>query len=1028
MKFKKIELHAFRAYKDKEDGTFDFTLPEDEVANFVSIYAPNGFGKTSFYDGVEWGMTNSILRLEAQSELAKVERGAVEQSQGTRQKQYILKNKYADEQENGYVSLYTTIQDEPFIKYIPDPNRAGSTDYQFDRSPIHNKYFRDVLLSQEGIDSFLKETNPHVRYEKFLDHFGDEKVSRYYEYLDRLQKKNDKEISALQNKIDELTKLTSEPVDEAVFHNVNQKIQELRELGEESFSAIDDQFDKTKKLQLDDMIDLRSINMTDIIQEYEKQKKLLFDLQSRKSDYFIKKQEYLNNQGEIESLQIFLKQMEELKLYQQNTQALKDEVANLYYLRDNYSSYKRFSETIIQNNANIAVNNEKVVETTNELQSLNTEYKLIVVRHEEKNRSLQQLRSEINNASILFELLKKKSDAIDEVKKEFKNKNDEKVRLENNISDLLVLESKLSSTIESAKFNIYLDIRDQDKYKSLIEKVEVLIENIQKKKDELVTLEKEAIHFKQLHTDLQKLLQLGTTFINENHLSNCPLCSRQYESNEELYDRILLNPLLDEVRKKSLIDKKEIETSIASLQKEMDSYQNKILDSLNFELNTFKDQIKNSDYRYRQAKIDISKLEDCLKGLELECNHLQVQSNHLSLDEYKNQREKVLATCTNELEDIKQRISDMGKSIEGKNSDLSALNIRLQQLKDDIKQIQNNELFQKYHEFNHSLTAIDNVFKRITEKIQSVETDISNEIARNNELQLKVKKSFENMPQSSIKDLQEKLTQLYELSKNILKGIDLFERICKTEFKCSTFNEHSLKEQLDNELTRIDQALIYNKRIIEGLKILMSYGENLLRLIERKSIEREKRGLESELSLKNQVKESVCHEKRDVEETITTEVQAFFHESLINDIYKKIDPHPDYKNVSFTCKFEKGKGELHVFVDNDDNMPISPTLYYSTAQLNVLCLSIFLAKALHAKDDDDNDIDAIFIDDPIQAMDSINILSTIDLLRSLIVNHGKQIILSTHDENFHLLLQKKIPETLFGSKFIQLETFGKVAQ
>lgn len=66
------------------------------------------------------------------------------------------------------------------------------------------------------------------------------------------------------------------------------------------------------------------------------------------------------------------------------------------------------------------------------------------------------------------------------------------------------------------------------------------------------------------------------------------------------------------------------------------------------------------------------------------------------------------------------------------------------------------------------------------------------------------------------------------------------------------------------------------------------------------------------------------------------------------------------------------------------------------------------------------------MDDPIQSMDSINILSTIDLLTSIVVNQQKQVILSTHDENFHNLLQKKIPSDLFKSKFMELETFGKV--
>ncbi len=68
----------------------------------------------------------------------------------------------------------------------------------------------------------------------------------------------------------------------------------------------------------------------------------------------------------------------------------------------------------------------------------------------------------------------------------------------------------------------------------------------------------------------------------------------------------------------------------------------------------------------------------------------------------------------------------------------------------------------------------------------------------------------------------------------------------------------------------------------------------------------------------------------------------------------------------------------------------------------------------------------IFIDDPIQSMDSINILSTIDLIRSIVFNQKKQIVLSTHDDNFFNLLQKKIPPGKFKAKYIELETFGKV--
>ncbi|HCX7587844.1 TPA: DNA repair protein, partial [Escherichia coli] len=155
-------------------------------------------------------------------------------------------------------------------------------------------------------------------------------------------------------------------------------------------------------------------------------------------------------------------------------------------------------------------------------------------------------------------------------------------------------------------------------------------------------------------------------------------------------------------------------------------------------------------------------------------------------------------------------------------------------------------------------------------------------------------------------------------------------------------------------------------------------------------------------------------------------INNFFYEDLINSIYKKIDPHPAFKKVEFKADFDSDKPGLNIVVSDEVGEQISPILYFSAAQTNILSLSVFLASALHAKDDEGNPINVVMIDDPIQSMDSINILSTIDLLRSICVQFDKQIIISTHDENFFALLQRKIPAQIFGSKFLQLEKFGVV--
>lgn len=176
------------------------------------------------------------------------------------------------------------------------------------------------------------------------------------------------------------------------------------------------------------------------------------------------------------------------------------------------------------------------------------------------------------------------------------------------------------------------------------------------------------------------------------------------------------------------------------------------------------------------------------------------------------------------------------------------------------------------------------------------------------------------------------------------------------------------------------------------------------------------------------LKEKIGGELELVNTILDRQLDNMFQTDLINEIYRKIDPHPNFSQIRFACGFGlKNKPTLNVIVrDRDTEKEISPLLYFSAAQLNILSLSIFLARALNAKSPEGHPLDLILIDDPIHSMDSINVLSTIDLLRGIALNHNKQIIISTHDENFYELLKRKIPAGLCQSKFLKLRSLGQV--
>ena len=66
------------------------------------------------------------------------------------------------------------------------------------------------------------------------------------------------------------------------------------------------------------------------------------------------------------------------------------------------------------------------------------------------------------------------------------------------------------------------------------------------------------------------------------------------------------------------------------------------------------------------------------------------------------------------------------------------------------------------------------------------------------------------------------------------------------------------------------------------------------------------------------------------------------------------------------------------------------------------------------------------MDDPVQNLSDINILSFIDLIRSMITTYDRQVVISTHDEHFFKLIQHKMPAEAFSAKYLELGNFGKV--
>ncbi|WP_110206562.1 AAA family ATPase [Nocardioides daejeonensis] len=143
-------------------------------------------------------------------------------------------------------------------------------------------------------------------------------------------------------------------------------------------------------------------------------------------------------------------------------------------------------------------------------------------------------------------------------------------------------------------------------------------------------------------------------------------------------------------------------------------------------------------------------------------------------------------------------------------------------------------------------------------------------------------------------------------------------------------------------------------------------------------------------------------------------------EPLMNDVYARLDPHPAFTNLSFTVESFRSRGTATATVtDADRNVSVNPMLIFSSAQANIVVLSAFLALGWAAGP---NGLPFVLLDDPLQAMDDVNVLGFADLARHL--RRDRQLVLGTHDARFAGLLERKLAGRAVGEDLIVHEFVG----
>jgi DNA repair exonuclease SbcCD ATPase subunit len=144
-------------------------------------------------------------------------------------------------------------------------------------------------------------------------------------------------------------------------------------------------------------------------------------------------------------------------------------------------------------------------------------------------------------------------------------------------------------------------------------------------------------------------------------------------------------------------------------------------------------------------------------------------------------------------------------------------------------------------------------------------------------------------------------------------------------------------------------------------------------------------------------------------------------EPLLQRIYSAADPHPAFRVMRLFAQMRSNRGRLASSVEDPVRSIASsnPEVVLSSSQMNVAAVSVFLALNLGMPG---VPLNTIMFDDPLQSLDDLNLLGLIDVLRR--VRPHRQLILTTHDERFSNLLERKLRPIHSNERTVVLDLEG----
>lgn len=642
MKIKSIYIRAFRCF---EEADIDFS--KDGVsANLVAIQAPNGFGKTSLLDAIEFGMTNRIERFEKAN---YKDDNVVDKK--LRDKKSFLHNKECVKTpikisigcEDGarYGNIYTDT----------DENLYGR------KNNLKNEYFRSVILSQDWFSEFVSATDPENRYEIFLKYFydGDDIVSYRFKLKQKINALN-AEKNKTEKRVEDLDELLSEPVTGNVKNEFEKQLTKLEEQ-----NIVFPTLSELTKDNLNESIVIVDNKIVSLLKNQEKLDSIILHLDDSlegKSDCLSLSQlsiELIH----IKNEKIKLKRVNEELEKQYKLKQLRKELSSLFKVRMPYKIEN--DELNFGLNHLISLHDTTVSLVENETMQKKIEEEIKILKGKEATLCNEISQGTKKRQSVMGELksIDSKLSSLEDDYARFQSElqsiaaKDKKIQTiikeidnaRNRITKLSSRRITLSSYVQKVN-DLDFVLMSDDFFPDTVVALKNNVEKRKQQKGELAEVEGLISGQKDYQNVVRKLI-IDVQNVNSVLKDGvCPVCGYDYKSQEELLQRIEANNILDDSIKNLIGQKQRIVDEIQSLSREIQNAQTNLLgvisnkvEKCNKLIYQLKDSIVEKERAQVELKSEIETQKEAIQNLSLEFKDFSLEQLRLAYMEHKSSKE-----------------------------------------------------------------------------------------------------------------------------------------------------------------------------------------------------------------------------------------------------------------------------------------------------------------------------------------------------------------------------------------------------